>query len=301
MKTLITGADGQLGRELQRTCPEGWQAAALSHPELDITDRSAVAAVLKKYQPDLVINTAAYTAVDKAESEKNKVFSVNTEGAAIIAGLSVESGARLIHLSTDYVFDGAKSQPYLPGDRPNPINIYGASKLQGEQAVSAATGNKGLIIRTGWLYSSHGSNFVNTMMKHLQEREALRVVADQVGTPTWARGCAEAIYRFAGIPDAQGIYHWTDAGVASWYDFAVAIQEEAHWLGILQSCIPIIPIRTGEYPAAALRPPYSVMDKTATWEAIGFIPPHWRKSLRLMLEEQKKGLRAEGRGLRSKE
>jgi dTDP-4-dehydrorhamnose reductase len=287
MKTLITGADGQLGWELQRTGPDGWQIIALPRTELDITDSKAVASVFARLRPDLVINAAAYTGVDTAESEKDKAHGVNASGAAHIARAAEESGASLIHLSTDFVFDGTKSQPYLPGEKPNPVSVYGMSKLLGEQAVMAATGNKALILRTGWVYSSHGSNFVKTMLQLMREKEEISVVADQVGTPTWARGIAEVIYRFADKPGIHGIYHWTDAGVAGWYDFAVAIQEEAYRLGILPSLIPIIPIRTEEYPTAAKRPPYSVLDKTATWKILGCPASHWRKSLRLMLKEFK--------------
>jgi dTDP-4-dehydrorhamnose reductase len=241
--------------------------------------------VFQQHGPDLVINAAAYTAVDKAESEKDKAYEVNVRGAANIAKAAEHSGARLIHISTDFVFDGRKSKPYRPDDKPNPISVYGASKLQGEEAVLRETMKKALILRTGWVYSSHGSNFVKTMLKLMAERDEISVVADQVGTPTWARGLAKAIYHFANIPDTHGIYHSTDAGVASWYDFAAAIQEEAHQLGILQSLIPVIPIRTDDYPTAAKRPPYSVLDKTATWQALGYTASHWRVALRLMLEE----------------
>jgi len=287
MLALITGANGQLGWELQRTRPDDWEIIALSRTELDITDSAAVAALFKKHQPDLVINAAAYTAVDKAESEKDDAYEVNAHGAANIAKAVENSGARLIHISTDFVFDGRKSQPYLPGDKPNPLSVYGASKLQGEQSVLAATMNKALVLRTGWLYSSHGSNFVKTLLKLLAERKEISIVADQVGTPTWARGLARAICHFADIPEARGIYHWTDAGVASWYDFAAAIQEEAHKLGILQGLIPVMPIRTEDYPTPARRPPYSVLDKTATWKTLGYTASHWRVSLRQMLEELK--------------
>lgn len=285
MKTLITGANGQLGWELQRTGPAGWEIIALNRAELDITDNDVVASVFQQHQPDLVINTAAYTAVDKAESVKDKAYAVNVRGVANIAQAAEDFQARLIHISTDFVFDGTKSQPYLPDDKPNPRGVYGTSKLQGEQAVLAETMGKALILRTGWVYSSHGNNFVKTMLKLMAEREEICVVADQVGTPTWARDLAKAIYHFANIPDAQGIFHWTDAGVASWYDFAVAIQEEALRLGILQNPIPMLPVRTEDYPTAAKRPPYCVLDKTASWQTLGYTASHWRKSLRHMLAE----------------
>jgi len=290
MLALITGSDGQLGRELKRTRPGGWEIAGLNRTALDVTDSAAVQAALQKHQPDLVINTAAYTGVDKAESEEDKAHAVNAEGAANIAKAAENCRSRLIHISTDFVFDGRKSQPYLPEDKPNPISIYGASKLHGEDAVLAETGGKALILRTGWLYSSYGSNFVKTMLQLLSEKDEIRVVADQIGTPTWARDLAKAIWRFAGIPDALGIYHWTDAGVAGWYDFAAAVQEEAMRLGILNTLIPVIPVRTEDYPTAAKRPSYSVLDKTATWQTLGYYSLHWRRSLQLMLEE----MRAEG-------
>jgi dTDP-4-dehydrorhamnose reductase len=287
MKALITGANGQLGWELQRTRPDNWQLIALSRAELDITDRAAVKAVFKQYRPDLVINGAAYTAVDKAEREKDKAFAVNADGAANIARAAAEFQARLIHISTDFVFEGSKSKPYLPGDTPNPLSIYGISKLKGEQAISAATKDAALILRTGWLYSMHGSNFVKTMLKLMAEREEISVVADQAGTPTWTRNLAKAIYDFAAMTEVQGIYHWTDAGIAGWYDFAVAIQEEAFRLGLLKNCIPVKPIRTEDYPTPAKRPPYSVLDKTSTWKTLGYTASHWRLSLKNMITELK--------------
>jgi len=288
MKTLITGANGQLGWELQRSKPENWQIMALSHSELDIADRSAVDKVFQKQKPNLVINAAAYTAVDKAENEKDTAFHVNAQGAENIAAAAKNVSARLIHISTDFVFDGTKSQPYLPADKPNPLSVYGTSKLQGEQAVLATTENKALVLRTGWIYSSHGANFVKTMLRLMGERDELGVVADQVGTPTWAGDLARAIYCLAEIPDAKGIFHWTDAGIAGWYDFAVAIQEEARQAGFPLKNTTIKPIQTADYPTPAKRPPYSVLDKTATWEALGYTALHWRKALKFMLKELRK-------------
>ena len=285
MRALITGANGQVGWELQQTRPAGWQIIALTRPELDICDSAAVDFMVQKHKPDLVINVAAYTAVDKAENEKTEAFAVNREGAGHIARAAEASGARLIHISTDFIFDGSKPQPYLPEDRPNPLSVYGTSKLQGERAALTETGNKALILRTGWVYSAHGRNFVKTMLQLMRQRAEITVVADQVGTPTWARNLAKAIYRMAALPVASGIYHWTDAGVASWYDFAVAIKEEAVGLNILQNTTTIKPIRTEDYPTAARRPPYSVLDKTATWQTLGYTATHWRTSLRQMLAD----------------
>jgi dTDP-4-dehydrorhamnose reductase len=287
MKVLITGANGQLGWELQRTRPENWQIIAFSHSELDIVDSNAVTALFQEHTPDLIINAAAYTAVDRAESETEKAFAVNVTGAENIAKATEDLQARLIHISTDFVFDGTKSQPYLTDDKPNPISVYGASKLKGEEAVLRVTGNRALILRTGWIYSVHGGNFVKTMLRLMKERDQLGVVADQIGTPTWAKSLARAIYDLADKSPPHGIYHWSDAGVASWYDLAVAIQEEALQMEILQKNTSIKPINTMDYPTPAKRPPYSVLDKTTTWEILGYTALHWRRSLRRMLEETK--------------
>jgi dTDP-4-dehydrorhamnose reductase len=284
MKVLITGTNGQLGWELQRTVPKGWQVTAFGHAELDITDASAVELTISDLNPDLVINTAAYTAVDKAEEETGQAYAVNAQGAATIAQAAAESNTRLIHISTDFVFHGSKSTPYLPSDSTNPLGVYGASKLEGEKQVTDIL-PEALIIRTGWLYSAHGHNFVKTMLKLMNDREELSVVGDQVGTPTWANELAKAIWDVAGIKDMKGIYHWTDGGLASWYDFAIAIQEEALEAGIINKAIPIQPIRTADYPTSAKRPSYSVLDKTATWDALGYKANHWRVNLRKMLRE----------------
>ncbi|MFC1844493.1 dTDP-4-dehydrorhamnose reductase [Thermodesulfobacteriota bacterium] len=287
MKVVITGADGQVGWELQQTLPADVEITALGRSDLDITDGSAVTSVIAELHPDLVINAAAYTAVDKAEKEADKAYNVNVDGAANIARAVEEYSARLIHLSTDFVFDGNQAKPYLPEDTPNPAGVYGASKLQGERAVMASTPNRAVILRTAWVYSVHGSNFVKTMLRLMAERDELKIVADQVGSPTWAKELAKAIWLIVLKTDMHGIYHWTDDGAASWYDFAMAIQEEAHALDLLQKIIPVKPIKTEEYPTPAKRPPYSVLDKTSTCTALGYTPPHWRESLKKMLIEYK--------------
>lgn len=287
MKVLITGAGGQVGWELQQTVSTDIEITALHRVELDIADQAAVMSVIKELQPDLVINAAAYTAVDKAEEEVDRAYKVNVEGAANIARAVEDCSARLIHISTDFVFDGTGTKPYLPGDKPKPSGVYGASKLQGERAVMAETSGRAVILRTAWVYSVHGSNFVKTMLRLMAEREELGVVDDQVGTPTWAKELAKTIWLIAGKTDMQGTYHWTDDGKASWYDFALAIQEEAYGLGLLQKTIPIKPIKTEEYPTPARRPAYSVLDKTSTLEALDCKAPHWRESLIKMLIELK--------------
>jgi len=285
MKVLIAGGSGQVGWELTRTAPEEWQVVSLGSTELDIRHSRAVERAVKDHAPQLIINAAAYTAVDEAESDREAAFAVNADGAANLATAALDVHARLLHLSTDFVFDGLQSHPYQPQDVPNPAGVYGASKLAGERLIPSILIDNYVIIRTAWLYSAHGKNFVKTMLHLMDERDEIGVVADQVGSPTWARGLAEAIWMIARRPDMKGICHWTDAGVASWYDFAIAIQEEAHHMGLLNKTIPVKPVTTEDYPTAAKRPPFSVLDKTGTWRQLGCIAPHWRVHLRRMLLE----------------
>jgi len=286
MRVLLVGGSGQLGRELQRCPPVGTELRALGSRELDLREAELVAAEVNVFRPQVVINAAAYTAVDRAESEQEAAFAVNGQGAANLARAARAVGAYCIQVSTDFVFDGAQARPYLPADRTNPLGVYGASKLAGEQLALAAYPEGVAVVRTAWLYSAFGNNFVTTMLRLMVERDSLRVVADQVGTPTWGCGLAEALWQMCRV-QPKGIWHWTDAGVASWYDFAVAIQEEGLGCGLLAREIPILPINTVAYPMPARRPAYSVLDKTETWAALGMTPRHWRQGLRRMLLEYK--------------
>ena len=285
-KVLITGAAGQLGRELLRSVPEGVECIAATREILDIADAAQVRAFVRRERPGLIINAAAYTAVDKAESEQELAAAINVNGAANLATACAENGSRLIHVSTDFVFDGTSSTPYLPDAPTSPLGEYGRSKLAGEQAVVAGLPSA-LIIRTAWVYSAFGGNFVKTMLRLMAEREELSVVADQVGTPTWARGLADALWLAADQSDLQGLYHWTDAGVCSWYDFAVAIAEEALEIGLLQRMPRIHPIPGSAYPTPAARPAFSVLDKNSTWAVLKTEGLHWRSQLRSMLKELK--------------
>ncbi|MBA3003346.1 MAG: dTDP-4-dehydrorhamnose reductase [Desulfurivibrio sp.] len=286
MRVLLVGGSGQLGKELQHCKPADMELQALGSPELDLREPAGVAAKVDGFRPQVIINAAAYTAVDRAESEQEIAFAVNGQGAANLAQAARTVGAYCLQVSTDFVFDGAQSYPYLVTDRTNPLGVYGASKLAGEQMALAAYPEGVAIVRTAWLYSAFGNNFVTTMLRLMAERETIGVVADQVGTPTWGRGLAEALWQMCRV-QPKGIHHWTDAGVASWYDFAVAIQEEGFACGLLAREIPILPITTVEYPTPARRPPYSVLDKSETWAALGMTPPHWRVALRQMLLEYK--------------
>ncbi len=250
--------------------------------ELDITRHRNVARFVAGCEPDLIINAAAYTAVDQAEQERAAAYALNTEVVQNLASLAQERDIRLIHISTDFVFDGQQPRPYRPDDAARPLSVYGDSKYKGELAVMASGANA-VILRTAWLYSSYGHNFVKTMLRLMRQKEGLSVVCDQVGTPTWAHNLARLIWQVAHKPEAKGIYHFTDAGVASWYDFAKAIQDEALGLKLLDRSIPIEPISSQDYPTPARRPAYSVLDKQATWRDFGLQPQHWRDALREML------------------
>jgi dTDP-4-dehydrorhamnose reductase len=281
MKVLITGAGGQLGQALQATAPADTQLVPLDRVALDIGDAAAVAALVRTEQPDLLINAAAYTAVDKAESDATSAGSINGDAPGHLATACAAIGARFIHVSTDFVFDGASGIPYAPDHPTAPLGVYGATKLAGEQAVQAAH-PQALIVRTAWVYGVTGANFVRTMLRLMAERDEVRVVADQIGTPTFADGLARALWALDAA-GARGIHHWTDSGAASWYDFAVAIQEEALATGLLSRAVPVIPIATSDYPTPARRPSYSVLDKRAAVALLGAPAPHWRVHLRDML------------------
>ena len=281
---VVTGARGQVGTELVRGVPPGWRAAGFGADELDITDAAALAAVFERERPTLVINAAAYTGVDAAEHDAEVAEAVNVRGAGQVAAAAARVGARTIHLSTDFVFDGERSRPYRPEAEPHPLGVYGRTKAAGEREV-LRLGAGALVLRTAWVYASHGHNFVRRMLALMGEGEPITVVCDQVGTPTWARSLARAVWAAADRPGATGILHWTDAGVASWYDFAVAIRDEALALGLLPRAVPVRPVGTAEYPAAARRPAFSVLDTSAARAALGLEPEHWRTHLRLMLRE----------------
>ena len=284
MIALIAGAGGQLGRALQTSTPPDTIVVAPPETGFDITDPDTVARVVADARPTHVFNAAAYTAVDRAETDEAAARRVNVNAVGLLAAAARQAGAAFVHVSTDFVFDGRASTPYSPGAAPNPISAYGRTKLDGEIAACDLHGAP-LIVRTAWVYAAEGNNFVHTMLRLMRERPALDVVADQVGTPTHAAGLARALWALAGR-GVTGTYHWTDAGVCSWYDFAVAIQEEALALGLLDHAVPITPIRTADYPTPAERPAYSVLDKTATWALTGPAAP-WRTELRLCVAAMK--------------
>ncbi|MBE7213914.1 dTDP-4-dehydrorhamnose reductase [Shewanella benthica] len=292
MKVLVTGRGGQLAWELEQTAPDNVDLVSFNAKELDISNQGRVNEVLMAQSPDLVINAAAYTAVDKAETDQQTAYAVNDLGSEYLASACKQIGAKLIHVSTDFVFDGTKTQPYQTSDTPNPINVYGASKLAGDIKINDILADQATIIRTAWVYSANGNNFVKTMLRLMAEKDQLGIVYDQVGTPTWAKGLAQMIWSLAETTDIEPqkeslLLHWTDAGVASWYDFAVAIQELAIEKGLLKRAIPISAIPASNYPTPAARPSFSVIDKKSAEIASGLNTVHWRQQLSQMLDQYK--------------
>ncbi len=283
MKVLLTGVHGQLGSEMLGQRPDGVEITGMDMQHLDITDADAVREQVLSLRPDWIVNCAAYTAVDRAEEEAGLAHRVNADGPGNLARAAADTHARMIQVSTDFVFNGRQGWPYQPGDVPEPLGVYGASKLAGEREVLAAVAERCIIIRTAWVYGVHGSNFVRTMLRLMTQRDALSVVCDQVGTPSWTANLARAIWRCMTTDASSGVYHWTDLGACSWYDFAVAIQEEGLRAGLLQREIPVTPIPAAEYPTLATRPHYSVLDTSALRKALGLPGQHWRAALREML------------------
>ena len=280
MNVLIIGKNGQVAWELQQTCPSHINAYAYGRTEIDITDSNSIEVAIKEVKPTVIINAAAYTAVDKAESEQNEAYLINATAVELLAKSATQHGIRLLHISTDFVFDGTKNTPYKVEDQTNPINVYGASKLAGEQAIKAYSPNNSAIVRTSWVYSNHGNNFVKTMLRLITEKEQLNVVSEQIGCPTNANGLAQYLWVLAEQDLLEPIYHYSDLGVASWYDFAVAIQDIAFDLGIIEKRIIIKPIPSNGYPTPAIRPVFSLLEMNSYTINNNF---HWRSGLIAML------------------
>jgi dTDP-4-dehydrorhamnose reductase len=278
LKTLIAGAGGQLAIELERTAPPEASVTSLRIEDLDIADAEATRTVVDRLKPDLILNAAAYTAVDRAETEVDLAYAANRDGPANLAAAAAATGAKLVHVSTDFVFGGDAARAYPPSATTEPLGVYGASKRAGEIAVLEGLPDA-LIVRTAWVYSAGGANFLKTMLRLMESRDEVRVVGDQIGTPTAAVDLARAIWGLVGH-GATGMFHVTNAGVASWYDFAQAIAEEATAAGLLSRPVKVVPIRTEDYPTPARRPAFSVLDCSATWAVIGAPAPHWRVALR---------------------
>lgn len=285
---LLIGCNGQVGSQLQKTLQFSSNLVALARPEVELTEPESLRDLINQNQPRIIVNAAAYTAVDKAESEPELANKINAIAPKILAQQAEEFQSLLIHISTDYVFDGKNNRPYQEEDLTNPLSVYGQTKLAAEKAIIENCTNH-LILRTAWVYGVGGkSNFVKTMLRLGAQKQELKVVADQIGSPTWAKDIAQTIAEISQNPPESGIYHYTSSGVASWYDFAVAIFEEAQLLGFPLEIERVIPITTAEYPTPATRPNYSVLNCAKISAKMQTHPPHWRKSLRKMLQQLQK-------------
>ncbi len=284
MRVLLTGGNGQVGRELLAQTPTDITCVAPSSTELDITRMDQVRAWVKRVSPQLIINAAAYTAVDLAQSEPERAWAINHQGVVNLAAAAKEAGARFFQLSTDYVFDGNAKAAYVETAPCQPLNVYGASKLAGETALQTAMEHS-LILRTSWVFSCHGNNFVKTMLRLGQQRSELGVVADQYGSPTSAADIATVLWQLASQPQAKGVFHYSGAPRCSWYQFATQIFSEAHTLGLLQRVPQLAPLTTAEYPTAASRPANSALDCSLLHQDFGITQPDWRHALRLVLAQ----------------
>ena len=281
-RILLTGATGQIGYELARLLPRHGELTALDRPRLELADADAIRATVRALQPQLIVNAAAYTAVDDAEREPSLAEAINGRAPGVLAEEAERAGALLIHYSTDYVFDGAASAPYDEGAPTSPLNVYGRSKLHGEQAI-ARSAAAAIVLRTSWVYAGRGRNFLMTIRRLARERDELRVVADQLGVPNWSRTLAEATVRLLGCGVAElascaGLYHLSGHGQTSWFEFARAI------VGAVERP-KVTPITTVEYPTAAARPAYSVLATAKFERTFGFGLPDWREMLQACLAE----------------
>jgi dTDP-4-dehydrorhamnose reductase len=285
-KVLLIGAKGQVGQELQVTLPFLGEVISIGREELDLTNSEKIGQLIREIHPDYLVNAAAYTAVDKAETEPELAYAINATAPKIMAESAEKIQAKFLHISTDYVFDGRKNTPYLETDLTNPLGVYGQSKLRGEEEIKTVN-SQAIILRTAWVYGSYGkSNFVKTMLRLGKEREELKVVVDQVGSPTWAKDIAAAItHLLINADNPAGIYNFTNSGIASWFDLTKAIFEEAKISGIPLKIQRVIPITTAEYPTPAVRPAYSVLSSQKISQQLGYIPSYWRDSLKAMLNQ----------------
>ena len=283
MRILLTGANGQLGRCFQDRLPEGWEIYAAPSTELDITNGDKVLSVVSEFKPDVIVNAAAYTAVDKAENEPELATLVNVDGPENLAKAAKEHCARLIHVSTDYVFDGNSKTPYLESDPTNPLGCYGKSKRNGEVAIKKILPDA-IIVRTAWVFSEYGNNFLKTMLRLGAERESLGIVADQYGCPTYAGDIATAIIQLTNLNPEGGVYHYCGDQPVSWYQFAEEIFSQTAYLNKLPRSPFLNPLTTEEYPTQALRPAYSILSTSKTG-ALGIQPSNWKVAVGYVIDK----------------
>lgn len=291
VKVLITGAAGQVGSELVKLAPAGFDAVGYNSSELDITNAQQVQRIVTEQVPALIINAAAYTAVDKAESDAERAYAVNETGVKNLAEAALALGIPVFHISTDYVFDGTATEPYKETDPVGPTGVYGASKLAGEQ-VLISSGVKHIILRTSWVFGAEGNNFVKTMLRLGKERDTLGVVADQYGCPTSASSIAKVLWqlaqKFTEVDELPwGVYHFSNAPVTTWHGFACEIFKQAVEAGVLEKAPVVNPINTSDYPTPAKRPAWSVMDCSNLVSLLGCAVPGWQQELSAVLKQLK--------------
>lgn len=280
----LIGNKGMLGTELSNMFTARGMDFIGTDREVDITDPMSLDAFASNQKIDVIVNCAAYTAVDKAEDDLVTCRAINATGPANVAACAKKIGASLLHISTDYVFNGNGTRPYLEDDPTDPTGVYGLTKRDGEVSAMAANPNT-WIVRTAWLYGAHGNNFVFTMLKLMKEHDAIKVVNDQRGSPTWAYDLCDAICRILEKKPAYGIYHFSGGGNIVWHDFAVAIYKKGRALGLLNKDCAINSCTSAEYPAKVRRPPYSLLDKTKIQSALGYVVPDWETSLEAFLKQ----------------
>ena len=289
MKVLVTGGGGQLARALRRTAADGHELSMHSVETLDITNSGQVESVVNVVRPDVIINTAAYTDVDGAESDRDAAAAVNGDGPGILADAAERHGSSLIHVSTDFVFDGSSSSPLKTDDPTNPISTYGQTKLDGESAIIDSALQRWTIVRTAWLYDETSPNFLSAMVRMMEANDEIRVVSDQTGTPTRSKSLAVALWCIA-EGGVVGMHHWTDSGSTTWHGFATAIEEIGFESGLFASRTRVEPIASKDYPTSARRPAYSVLDKTDTWSALegtrAMPAINWRENLERTIRER---------------
>jgi dTDP-4-dehydrorhamnose reductase len=278
---LLSGAGGQIGFELAKLLPAHGEVSALDRASLDLADPDAIVETVRRLRPDIIVNAAAYTAVDRAETDADRAYAINSRAPAVLAEEAKRIGAVMIHYSTDYVFDGSSATPYVEDAPAHPLNVYGRSKLEGERAI-AAVGGANLILRTSWVYGLRGQNFLLTMRRLARERDEIRIVADQRGVPNWSREIARITATLVGqgsaLAERAGLYHLSARGSASWFEFAAAIIGDV-------ARPTLVPITTEEYPTPARRPAYGVLAPDKFESTFGFALPDWRDLLRKCLEE----------------
>lgn len=279
MRVLLTGGSGQLGQELQKLAPSGWEIVAPPRTAFDLADPAQVARNVADLNPTHILHAGAWTAVDAAEEAPDAAHTVNAESTAALAQWAAQHNAQMLYVSTDFVFGDGHDRPIAPDATPAPLSVYGATKHAGERAMVEHLGDRALIVRTSWVYAAHGSNFMRTMLRLMGERDTLRVVADQISAPTAAPNLAKfcAMLLDQGL---EGTWHYSDAGSASWYDFACAIYAQGRIQGLLEHDVAIHPIATEAYPTPATRPRYSLLDRSASWALQEDAPMHWRDALR---------------------